>query len=135
MTNCLFDSPIDIWLESRSTSAELPAEENGFATVPMHAVCPERTRQQAQEEEWYTSFEQAISGRAARVSQQLRRLATMDLEARMPATDPLPSAPPAPLVRVRAPWLPRRRFVILCCLGLGLFLSGFDLLGLLLLLH
>lgn len=110
-------------------------EEELFATVPMFAVEPKRSRQRELEAEWHTSFEQAISGRAARVSQQLRHLSTTGLEHAVPATDPLPASSLSLLARTRRYWQERKRAIILFCLGLGLFLIGFDLMGLLVALH
>lgn len=110
-------------------------EEKHFATVPMIAVSPARSRQRELEEEWHTSFEQAISERAARVSQQLRHLSTTGLDRAAPATDPLPIAPPSLSMRARRYWRERKRAIILFCLSLGLFLVGFDLMGLLVVLR
>ena len=106
-------------------------EENRFATELMFAFQPARTFQSEQEEEWYTSFEEAISERAARVSQQLRRLSTTGLELATPETDPLPAARCSLLVRVNSFWHVRKRTIVLICLAFGLFLIGFDLMGLL----
>jgi hypothetical protein len=110
-------------------------EENRFATVPMLAIRPAREQQRAQEEEWHTSFEQAISERAARVSQQLRRLSTTGLDRAVPVTDPLPCAARSSLARVRQYWQEHRRTIALYCLAFILFLVGFDLMGLLVLLR
>ena len=106
-------------------------EPGPFATVPMLAAGSARIRQRALEEEWHTSFEQAISDRVARVSQQLRHLSTTGLDRAVPATDPLPVASLSLSTRARSYWQKRKRAIILFCLGLALFLIGFDLMGLL----
>ncbi|HXR65499.1 MAG TPA: hypothetical protein VN729_06235 [Ktedonobacteraceae bacterium] len=111
------------------------SEENRFATVPMLAIRPAREQQRQQEEEWHTSFEQAISERAARVSQQLRRLSTTGLDLAVPVTDPLPSAVRPILARARQYWQERKRTIALCCLAFLLILVGFDLMGLLVMLR
>lgn len=115
--------------------------ENSFATEPMlPAQRPRWTPRREQEEEWHTSFEQAISERAARVSQRLRRLSTtaLDLECAAvpaPALDALPVSAPSLLARARHFWRTRKRTIVLFSLGLALFLAGFDLMGLLVLLR
>jgi hypothetical protein len=119
---------------ARSTS-EVNADL--FATEPLPALAIRSGRQSAQEqeEEWHTSFEQAISERAARVSQQLRRLSTTALDgAFTPATDPLPCAERSVRPR-RSIWRAQRRAILFTCLGICLFLLGFDLMGLLMLLR
>ncbi|HEX7736198.1 MAG TPA: hypothetical protein VF458_15195 [Ktedonobacteraceae bacterium] len=114
--------------------------ENSFATEPMlSAPRPSRMPRREQEEEWHTSFEQAISERAARVSLRLRRLSTtsLNLQSALPATDPLPlpAAQRSFLTRVSHAWRAHKRAIVMFCLGLALFLAGFDLLGLLVLLR
>ena len=123
--------PMAVACSAWASASEL--EENCFATVPMLALRPTRSPQRELEEEWHTSFEQAISERAARVSLQLRHLSTTGLKHAVPATDPLPAAPLSRLARARNYWRERKRVILLCCLGLALFLIGFDLMGLLVL--
>lgn len=154
MKSSVIDSPTDICLEMRHTPDGMPLEENRFATEPMLLFRPAYTRQREQEENrfatelmfafrparalqneqeeaWHTSFEEAISERAARVSQQLRRLSTTGLELTVPETDPLPVAPCSLLARANSFLHARKRTILLLCLGLSLFLVGFDLMGLL----
>lgn len=158
MKSSVIDSPTDICLEMQHTPGEMPLEANQFATEPMllfrpaytrqreqdenrfatelmFAFRPARALQNEQEEAWHTSFEEAISERAARVSQQLRRLSTTGLELAVPETDPLPVAQRSLLARVTSFFHTRRRTILLFCLGFGLFLIGFDLMGLLVALH
>lgn len=135
MKSCVIGSPTDICLDFQRPPVEMPLAQNRFATEPMLAVRPARTLQRTQEEAWHTSFEQAISARAARVSQQLRRLSTTRLEHTTFETDPLPVAPRSALMGGRRFWRERQRTIVFFCLGLGLFLSGFDLLGLLVMLR
>ncbi|HEY0755800.1 MAG TPA: hypothetical protein VGD98_17710 [Ktedonobacteraceae bacterium] len=120
---------------SMQWTAEGELRENRFATVPMATVYPSWTRQRAQEEEWYTSFEQAISERAARVSERLRYLSTTAVKRSLPETDPLPSTRPALLSQISHFWCMRKRKIVLFCLSMALFFAGFDLMGLLVLLR
>lgn len=137
-------TPDDFFATELMPSAQSTARQTSelsadwFATELMPAVSSPQISQREQEEAWHTSFEQAISERAARVSQQLRRLSTTALDhALVPATDPLPSAPrsPRPWRPARSGWPTKRRAILLTCLGLCLFLLGFDLMGLLLVLR
>jgi hypothetical protein len=127
-------APVDLFAtEAMPSVAQQDSELSAdwFATELMPAVSPLPARQREQEEEWHTSFEQAISERAARVSQQLRRLSTTALDrALAPATDALPGALHAPRP-ARFRWREKRRAVLFTCLGICLFLLGFDLMGLL----
>ena len=115
------------------TGSQKGLAQDGFATVPMPALSRTPAAQLALEEEWHTAFEQAISARAARVSQGLRRRATADLESPTPVTDLLPVAPAALSLRVRRYWRTHKRAILLCCMGIALFLLGFDIMGLLML--
>lgn len=121
--------PMPIFCAEQSRADELG--KNEFATEPMSMVRPGWTQQRVLEAEWHTSFEQAISERAARVSQQLLRLSTTALDHTYPVTDPLPAAPHAWLVGPLRFWRERKRPIIFACLGICLFLLGFDLMGLL----
>ena len=118
------------------------AAEQSFATEPMPALCSRQTDQLELEEGWHTSFEEAISERVARVSLRLRRLSTtaLELENAAPATNSLstasssaslPTGPSSLLAHTRRFWQERKRSIVLCCLCAGLFLLGFDLMGLL----
>ena len=121
---------------------QLELAEQSFATEPLFAVRSPQAERLELEEKWHTSFEEAISERVARVSLRLCRLSTtaLELESAAPATDPLPAAssltslPTRPrlfLAHARRFWQERRRSIVLCCLCAGLFLLGFDLMGLL----
>lgn len=109
--------------------------EHKFATMPLFAVNPARTRKSEQEEVLHTSFEEAISERAARISQHLRRLPTAAFPREWRDTDPLVMEAPSGLLRLTHFWRERQRAIILVCLGLSLLMTGFDLMGLLLILN
>lgn len=126
-------------------------EDDYFGTVPMIALSPTRARLSQDEEEVYTSFEEAISERAARIS---RHLASQPLAARRdrhtapeassgatrnmmgwqaPAWrhHPMLAIFSAGLACLRRCWQTWRRAITLVCLALSLLLAGFDLMGLL----
>lgn len=105
-------------------------EDDYFATVPTIAVPSRWTPQDKDEEEVYTSFEEAISERAARIS---RHLSSQPLVAQRRPIDPAISSPISACLRhCRRAW---RRALILTCLALSLLLAGFDLMGLLVILR
>jgi hypothetical protein len=105
-------------------------EDDYFATVPTIAVPPRWTPQDEDEEEVYTSFEEAISERAARIS---RYLSSQPQVAQRRPIDPAISSPISACLRhCRRAW---RRAIILTCLALSLLLAGFDLMGLLVILR
>lgn len=105
-----------------------------FATEPVASVAhPVRERQAVHDEELYTSFEAAISARAARVSRQLSHLPLAATSRALPSTDALPAKAPSRRLRLQRFWRKQRRALVLACLGLGLLLAGFDLMGLLIL--
>lgn len=105
-----------------------------FATEPIASVTSlARGQQIAREEELYTSFEEAISARAARVSRQLSHLPLVTTSRALPSTDALPTSASARRPRLQRFWHQQRRVIVLACLGLGLLLAGFDLMGLLVL--
>jgi len=103
-------------------------EDDYFATVPMIAFSPIHAAPSVEEEEIYTSFEEAISERAARIS---HHLSSQPLAVQQDPAD----APPAIFSpgytglchRLRA-W---RHAITLTGLALSLLLAGFDLMGLL----
>lgn len=112
-------------------------KEDMFATVPMIALHP--TSQQTDEEELYTSFEQAISDRARTVSLQLGRLSgsVQNIYYGLRTTDALTPyqtrASRRGLFDVSGhEW---RRGLLWLCGALMLVLLGFDLMGLLVLLR
>jgi hypothetical protein len=101
-------------------------EDDYFATVPTIALPPRWTPHDEDEEEVYTSFEEAISERAARIS---RHLSSQPLVAQRRPVDPAISSPISACLRHC------RRVFILTCLALSLLLAGFDLMGLLVILR
>jgi len=113
-------------LDIRCLSGESLLEDDAFATVPMIALSPRWTPQREDEEEVYTSFEEAISERAARISRHLssQPLVTQRRSMELASASPISS-------RVQR-W---RRTLVLTCLALSLLLAGFDLMGLLVLLR
>jgi hypothetical protein len=154
MANSVIDNPTDIRTDRQCILIGMTLEENRFATVPMPAAClpwtpdselaknrfatvpmaalsPAHLARLELEEVWHTSFEQAISDRAARISQQLRHLSTTSLDHAIAVGAPEPIAARTFLARPRHFLKKHRRAIILFCLGLGLFLLGFDLMGLL----
>jgi hypothetical protein len=114
-------------LSTRPDIRCLPAyallENDDFATLPVLAFSPARLRQSKDEEEVYTSFEEAIRERAARISRQL--------SSRPVAVQLAPAAPN----RLGRCWQAWRRTITVACLALSLLLAGFDLMGLLIILR
>ncbi len=126
------------------------AQEEGYVTVPMVAFTP--VFQQPDEEELYTSFEEAISDRLTALHDRLSRLSdpalhtlsrspyrslgtayqTSPLAIVWPTTDAAARTPDlGPIVRKsRWSW---RRSIFYICLALIFSLIGFDLMGLLIL--
>ncbi|HEY1353078.1 MAG TPA: hypothetical protein VGF67_25975 [Ktedonobacteraceae bacterium] len=110
-------------LDIRCLPAHALLENDDFATLPVLALSPARLLQRKDEEEVYTSFEEAIRERAARISRQLSsRAVTAQL------------APAAPN-RLSCCWQTWRRTITMTCLALSLLLAGFDLMGLLIILR
>ncbi|HEU5374686.1 MAG TPA: hypothetical protein VFV38_04535 [Ktedonobacteraceae bacterium] len=129
MRSCLLASPSETELDVRCLPLASLLEDDYFATVPMIVISREQASQRESEEELYTSFEQAISERVARIS---RRLSALPL-AGSRTSGALSVAPLSVRPRSRFVWREWRRAITLCCLALSLFIAGFDLLGLLLL--
>ncbi|HLG75964.1 MAG TPA: hypothetical protein VKX46_06090 [Ktedonobacteraceae bacterium] len=134
MKSCMIDNPANTQLALHCLPIASLLEENYFATVPMIAVKPVPVRQNENEEELYTSFEEAISERVARVSRQLERLSTSGSLPTIESGQRDSQASDTPPVTPGFPRLWRaRRAITLVCLGLSLLLAGFDLMGLLVL--
>ena len=131
MRSCMIDNPANTQLDICCLPLAGLLEGSDFATVPMLVVKPASTRKYEDEEELYTSFEEAISERVARVSRQLERLST---SGSLPALASAPSVKTVSPKMLRCPRFWRaRRAITLACLGLSLLLAGFDLMGLLVL--
>lgn len=103
-------------------------ERDAFATVPTRAVSPARMAQRKDEEEVYTSFEEAIRERAARISRQLSSQPAARQRQLAVATPTLPA-------RLSGYFWAGRRAITLACLAFSLLLAGFDLMGLLIILR
>ncbi len=151
----LLEASTNTQLDIRCLPVHSLLDENYFDTVPMIAFHPTRAPQREDEEEVYTSFEEAISERAARIS---RHLSSLPLAAQSePHVAPeLASGATCNVIGWQAPaWRPHpmlaifstglaclrrclragRRAITLTCLALSLLLAGFDLMGLLILLR
>lgn len=134
MKSCMIDNPANTQFDIHCLPIASLLEENYFATVPMIAVKPAPMRKREDEEELYTSFEEAISERAARVSRQLERLSTSGSLPVLASASRAPLASTALSITPRSPRFWRvGRAITLVCLGLSLLLAGFDLMGLLVL--
>jgi len=103
-------------------------EHDAFATVPTYAISPARLAQCKDEEEVYTSFEEAIRERAARISRHLSSQPAAVHRQSAGATSPLPA-------RLSGYFWAGRRAITLACLAFSLLLAGFDLMGLLIILR
>lgn len=134
MRSCTIDMPTDTEVDLRCLSINSLLEDNYFATVPMISVRPVPTRSNENEEELYTSFEEAISGRVAQISRQLSSLPV--LAHRSPVTSgTLVAVASSRAAYLRLFWHARRRAITLACLGLSLLMAGFDLMGLLIIIR
>ena len=130
-------------------SADVSEVDYQFATEPMTAV--KLAEQQVNEEELLSSFEQAVSDRMEAISACANRVSeplthqpdtTGDRDSLVPArgTSTLPNVL-VPLAGTRGAGIwssllsnPWRRGIILASLSLLLLMSGFDLMGILILL-
>lgn len=140
--SCVIESSVETQVDLDCMPAHVLLEDDFFATVPVSVVRPAPGKRHAveDEEELYTSFEEAISERVAAVSRQLSRLPCSTAGARLSSLDvcttrdneydvlwsPIPA-------RVSHFWEARRHALTLLCLGLNLLLLGFDCMGLLVL--
>ena len=75
--NCLLNPTTDAELNEYDTSAETSPLEDAYATAPMAVVKEPTTQALSYEEEVYSSFELAISGRQEEVQQKLQYLSTL----------------------------------------------------------
>ncbi len=149
MMNSILFQPAESLQDMRVTTDDMPVIDDGFATMPMLSV-PSAFHHD-QDEEVYTSFEEAISGRVLAMQRQLqlRRLSdsligfhgieTVQTTSAMHDVV-LPRQPAQPSVqyttrtsRVTAFAQAWRRPLLAGGLGLALMLIGFDLMGLLVL--
>src|SRR5579884_3421815 len=91
--NCLLSPTTDAELNKYDTHAETSLREDVYATAPMAVVKGPVTQTLNFEEEVYSEFEQAISGRLEVVQQKLQSLsASSPSVARKPAKSPARSA-------------------------------------------
>ncbi len=124
--------------------ADAPAVEDQFVTEPIIAV--EAVCQQLAEEELHTLFEQAISDRLLAISMRLKRISSpLNAPQRVETTSQgmrLDGAEMVPATmlpgmqqrtRLSLPGKVWRRYVILSSVALMLILTGFDLMGMLVL--
>ena len=132
----LFETQTDL----HCTSAQTLLEDDYFATVPMIVVQPISEQESAMEEELYTSFEEAISGRVAALSRQLDHLSRPESRLQAPTCGESTRQAPtflrgfsAGVARMKVLWRAWRHALALLCLGLNLLLLGFDCMGLLVL--
>ena len=137
MRNSLICEPADTELDMQCVTIGMTQHEDLFATAPMIALSS--TAQQLDEEELYTSFEQAISDRARTISRQLSQLSgsVSGISTAQRTTDALSLWQAKTPERIifglkRHQW---RAGILYICLALILMLLGFDLMGLLVLLR
>lgn len=128
----LLEASANTRLDIRCLPVHSLLEDDYFGTVPMIAVSLPRAAQREDEEEVYTSFEEAISERAARIS---RHLNSRPLAAQRDPVDSAPAISSSGFACLRHCWRAWRRAITLACLALSLLLAGFDLMGLLLILR
>jgi hypothetical protein len=104
--------------------------EGSYATAPMAAVLP--AYQPPSDEELHSSFEEAISSRLSEVHVRLTRLDSISHPTTLfyRSTEPLPSSKRQLLHGLQADG---RKLLLHLGLGLIFMLSGFDLMGLLVL--
>lgn len=132
MKSCTITIPADTQLDLHCLPISCLLEENLFTTVPMSVARPVTVRTCENDEEVYTSFEEAISERAACVSRQLSSLSLVKRHA-AGKTDIFLLHIPRFIVDGQNFWQMRRQAIALVCLGLSLLMVGFDLMGLLVL--
>src|SRR5258708_13133639 len=131
MNSILYD-PAGTELDMYCLSADTPVPEDLYATVAIAHARPAYRR--SDEEELYISFEEAISDRVLAVNRQLQRLSGTLAGARQ--TEPQTSASLKNyILAIRPPsfgsaW---QKSTLFAGIALILLLSGFDLLGLLVL--
>lgn len=134
MKSSVLENSADTVLDLQCLPVHVLLDEGYFETIPLIALRPTPVLSSVDEEDLYTSFEEAISGRARAISRQLEHLSTSGY---LPATNrtrntdklsvPSPFFWPGRFLRAQ------RSAITLGCLGLSLLLLGFDLMGLLIL--
>ena len=72
--NCLLNPTTDVELNKYDSRVETSPLEDAYATAPMAVVKKPVTQDLSSEEEVYSSFELAISGRQEQVQQKLQHL-------------------------------------------------------------
>lgn len=133
MMHCTVCSPDESVGDAYAVSADIASIRGSlYATMPMPVFRP--LFQQADEEELYTSFEEAISERVLAVNRQLSRLSGAHRSVRQNVSQgefgrSSPEGGGA-LALVGNAW---RRGVLLLSMALMLVLLGFDVMGLLVL--
>lgn len=142
------DMITDIELDDYTVQTDDLSVEDNYATTPMVAIQP--LYEYPDEEEFYASFEKAISDRLLAVQERLSRISTPMLSTQevqcdthpyeSPRTETLqPVCAPMPLVvsrgesRLSLFGIDWQRVVIFACFTLMCILIGFDLMGLLVL--
>ncbi len=131
MNSILYD-PAGTELDMHCLSADTPVPEDLYATVAIAHARPVYRR--SDEEELYISFEEAISDRVLAVNRQLQRLSGTLAGARQ--TEPQTSASlKSHILAIRPPSFgsARQKITLFASIALILLLSGFDLMGLLVL--
>lgn len=121
----LFEACVHTPPDIRCLPAHTDPDNNDFTTVPICVVSPAGALESKDEEEVYTSFEEALRERAARISSRLHSRP-------MPTWQRPEDAPPTRLVRGWRAW---QRTIAIACLAISLLLAGFDLMGLLIMLR
>lgn len=124
--NCLLSPTTDAELNKYDTHAETFPPEDIYATAPMVVVKGPVTQTLSFEEEVYSEFEQAISGRLEVVQQKLQSLsASTPSVARKPSNSTAKSA--------RLPAINWRSVLFFGAFAFIFTLLGFDAMGLLVL--
>ncbi len=132
MRHCIVCSPAGSVDDTYAVSSDMASTGDSlFVTAPMPAFRP--VFQQPDEEEVYTSFEEAISERVLAVNRQLNHLSRAQSRVRQsvsPVECGRSSREGGALARVGNAW---QSGVLLLSIALMLVLLGFDLMGLLVL--
>ncbi len=141
MSSCVIEDVSQTQFDLQSLSLAMLSDDEYFVTTPMIAVHTNLPEARAVEE-MYTSFEEALSGRAQAVSLQLHRLSgplsTTPHIPSTPTTDALMlqqalATEPLKVLPLTQHWQNWQRRIVLTCLCSSLLLIGFDFMGLLLL--
>lgn len=130
MTSCILERSAETELDLRCLSLSSLLDDEYFATQPMLALPSQSTSRAENEDELYTSFEQAISERVTRISRQLSEL-PLATHSRPLTSETQPLATCGDSLPHQPLWSARQRILALSCLSLSLVLAGFDLMGLL----